>query len=70
VRAATGAGAPTKIDHSVRTGGVDYLSSDVTLSGAFTTTMVLWDSNPGTSQPWTQADLSAAGYNLGFKSIT
>lgn len=32
VRAATGAGAPTKIDHSVRTGGVDYLSSDVTLS--------------------------------------
>lgn len=60
---------PQHLQSMVRTGSTDYTSSN--LSPPQSTWGWIgndWPTNPNTGVAWTTSDLSAAGFNIGFKS--
>lgn len=69
LRAAGGLTGPQNIQASVRTGGSDFFGSTTALDLSWQRITYAWDTNPNTGVAWAVADLNAAGFNLGFKSI-
>jgi hypothetical protein len=69
-RAQKGGTGPQNCKMSVRTGGVDQLSSLLSLPAAMNRTAYVFETNPGTSGPWAYNDLTAAGFNIGIRSET
>jgi hypothetical protein len=70
VRAQLGSlGGPTQLDLGVRTGGSDYWGSDLALPITKQHLQTIFATNPDTSNAFTIAELSAAGFNIGMKSI-
>lgn len=69
-RAQKGGTGPQNADLLVRTGGVDYASADIVLPASLGRISKTWDTNPATSSAWTASDLTAAGFNIGIKSVT
>lgn len=64
-------GGPANLNLMVRTGGTDYASGSLALPTArFDTVVNEWATNPATGAAWLPADLSAAGFNIGVKSVT
>jgi hypothetical protein len=60
---------PQHIQGMVRTGSTDYTSSNLSPSqGSWGWISTDWTTNPNTGVAWTTGDLSAVGFNLGFKS--
>jgi len=43
----------------IKTGGVEYGSEDRGLAGGYRSVVEIWDRNPGTTNPWTAAELNA-----------
>lgn len=68
-RAQKGASGPQNLQMNVRTGGNDYFSSNLALPAAFNRVAYTFESNPATSGAWAYTDLTAAGFNVGIKSI-
>ena len=69
-RAMKGGTGPTKADLLVRTGGTDYASADISLPTSLSAIRNVWDTNPATGTAWAYTDLTAAGFNIGIKSVT
>jgi hypothetical protein len=69
-RAQKGGTGPQNAKMSVRTGGVDQLSSSLSLPAAMSRAAYIFETNPGTSGPWAYSDLTAAGFNIGIQSET
>lgn len=69
-RAQKGGTGPQNIQMAVRTGGNDYFSSNIALPAAFNRVANIFATNPATSGVWAYTDLTAAGFNIGIKSIT
>lgn len=72
VKARTQAG-PTGPAHTslmVRVAGTDYLGASQALPGSLAPVMTVWATNPATSAAWVGSDLTAAGFNIGVKSLT
>lgn len=68
-RALRGTTGPQHFQFVTRTGGANYNSSDqapTTSFGNFNN--YLQATNPGTSNPWTISDITAAGFNIGLES--
>lgn len=64
-----GANAPLNVQGLLRTGGTDYVTSNLTpINPAFGPLQARWDVNPNTGLAWTEANINAM--ELGFKSIT
>ena len=61
---------PQNLQLAVRTGGFDFLSNTLSVSPAWSAVAFNWDVNPNTSAAWTQSDLNAGGFNVGFESVT
>jgi hypothetical protein len=60
---------PQHIQGMVRAGSTDYTSSNLSPSqGSWGWISTDWTTNPNTGVAWTTSDLSAGGFNLGFKS--
>jgi hypothetical protein len=60
---------PQHIQGMVRTGSTDYTSSNLSPpQGSWGWISTDWTTNPNTGVAWTTSDLSAVGFNLGFKS--
>ena len=60
---------PQHIQGMVRTGSTDYTSSNLSPpQGSWGWISTDWTTNPNTGVAWTTSDLSAGGFNLGFKS--
>lgn len=72
IRAVAGESGPQKIDDMVRTGGTDYVSSDIPLVGSWQTYASPWDLNPNTGLAWAVGELASASttFNMGAKSVT
>lgn len=68
-RAQKGGTGPQNADLMVRTGGVDYVSADIALPASLSLINKTWDTNPATSSAWAASDLTAAGFNVGIKSV-
>ncbi len=60
-----GVSGPSKMDLGVRSGGVDYWSSDQTLTVAWTDYQNWWSTDPNTSATW-----GGLPVNIGLKSVT
>ena len=69
-RAQKGASGPANADLMVRTGGNDYVSSDIALSSSMSRVANAWTTNPASAGAWAYTDLTAAGFNIGIKSKT
>ena len=60
---------PQHIQAMVRTGSTDYTSSNLSPpQGSWGWISNDWTTNPNTGVAWTTSDLSAVGFNMGFKS--
>jgi hypothetical protein len=60
---------PQHIQGMVRTGSTDYTSGNLSPpQGSWGWVSTDWTTNPNTGVAWTTSDLSAVGFNLGFKS--
>ena len=60
---------PQHIQGMVRAGSTDYTSSNLSPpQGSWGLISTDWTTNPNTGVAWTTSDLSAVGFNLGFKS--
>ena len=60
---------PQHIQGMVRAGSTDYTSSNLSPpQGSWGWISTDWTTNPNTGVAWTTSDLSAVGFNLGFKS--
>ena len=60
---------PQHLQAMVRTGSTDYTSSNLSPpQSVWGTVGIDWTTNPNTGVAWTTTDLSAAGFNIGFKS--
>jgi hypothetical protein len=71
-RAQCGFSAPNNIDVGVRTGSTDYWSADQTLTTTWQNTYRnMWLTNPNTGNAWQTSEIgSAAGFNIGLRSVT
>lgn len=69
-RASKGGTGPQNIQASVRTNSNNYFSSSIALPASYGRVANIWETNPNTSVAWTAGDLTAAGFNIGLKSIT
>jgi hypothetical protein len=69
--ATIGASGPTKFDFMVRTGGTDFVSSDIAPSLVWAAYSFNWDTNPNTGNAWQTSELpnASASFNLGLKSV-
>lgn len=63
------AGGPTKLDFGIRTNSIDYWSSDYTLAASLDNAQHIMATNPDTSAAFTTAEVGAAGFNIGMKSV-
>lgn len=64
-----GATGPQHFQFSTRTGGLDFTSSDFNPTPSFSNIgNYIQSLNPNTSLVWTQAEITAAGFNIGLKS--
>lgn len=70
IRALRGAGGPQNITPTMRVGTTDYsLTPNWTPTTTFNNGLYLkQDTSPATGSAWTQSELSAAGFNIGFTS--
>lgn len=68
-RAQKGGTGPQSADLMVRTGGGDYASADIALPASFGRISNVWETNPATGNAWLASDLTAAGFNVGIKSV-
>ena len=68
-RAQRGGTGPQSLQHAVRTSSTDSFSATKALSATMGQQVTTWDVNPVTGVYWTAAELSAAGFNIGVKSI-
>jgi hypothetical protein len=60
---------PQHIQGMVRVGSTDYASSNLSPpQGSWGLITTDWTTNPNTGVAWTTSDLSAVGFNMGFKS--
>jgi hypothetical protein len=65
-RVLVGSSGPLHFDFLTRTGGADYASSDFAPTPSFSNIAnYIQTINPATSSPWSAADFSAAGFNVG-----
>lgn len=69
-RAQKGGTGPQNLQLNVRTGGSDYFSGTQSLPTAFGRVAAIFEQNPATSSAFAYTDLTAAGFNIGAKSIT
>lgn len=69
-RAQRGASGPQNMQLNVRTASTDYVSGNKALALSMAGYQNTWDTNPNTSLAWAYTDLTAAGFNIGVKSIT
>jgi hypothetical protein len=73
-RVTVGSSGPQNISFAVRTGGVDYLTSDISPAPNLGYSLMTynWDTNPGTTVAWQQADLpvGSTSFNFGYESET
>lgn len=69
-RAAKGSTGPQNLQAAVRTGATDYVSANLPVTTILGTVQNVWATNPNTSATWAGSDLTAAGFNIGLKSIT
>lgn len=69
-RAAKGATGPQNLQAAVRTGGADFVSSNLPIAATLGVVQGVFTTNPNTSGTWAGSDLTAAGFNIGLKSIT
>lgn len=69
-RVARGATGPQNLQMVTRTAAADFVSATQALALAPGRVSVPFDLNPNTGVAWTEADLAAAGFNFGLKSIT
>jgi hypothetical protein len=56
----------TNLKLAVRTGGVDHFSADLPIGTALTPLLKVWEANPETTNPWTEAQLN--DIELGVKA--
>lgn len=68
-RASKGGTGPQNIQLNVRTGASDYFSATKALPAALDRVANIFETNPATSGAWAYTDLTAAGFNVGAKSI-
>lgn len=68
-RAQRGATGPQNLQHSVRTSATDAFSGTKALDASMGQQVTTWDVNPVTGVYWTASEISAAGFNIGVKSI-
>ena len=68
-RAQKGGTGPQNGQLVVRTGGNDYPGGAQPLPAALARIANVWESNPATAGPWAPGDLTAAGFNIGIKSL-
>lgn len=68
-RAQRGASGPQNMQIGVRSGGADHWSSNKALALSMANVQHVLDTNPATSAAWASSDLTAAGFNIGVKSI-
>lgn len=62
-----GINSPTKLKHLIRSGGVDYLSAELSIPQTLQYNITDTQINPATSLPWVSSDLS--GIEMGFVSV-
>jgi hypothetical protein len=68
-RLLVGASGPQHFDFVTRTGGSDYLSSDLAPTNSFNNiNNYIQAVNPATGNPWAMSDFTAAGFNIGLES--
>jgi hypothetical protein len=67
-RAAKGGTGPQNAKFNVRTGSANYASAAIALPGTFGRVQGVFTANPASSSPWVNADLTAAGFNVGIQS--
>lgn len=68
-RAGKGVSGPQNAKFAVRTGSADYLTSAIALqAGSVARIQGVFATNPATGSAWTNADLTAAGFNIGIQS--
>lgn len=63
-----GTSGPSHLQYLVRVGGVDYPSGTLAPTAVWSRMVNYRDVNPNTGIPWTVADLTAVGFNLGYES--
>lgn len=68
-RAQKGGSGPQNVQMNVRTGANDYFSGTLALPAALARVANIFETNPATSGAWAYTDLTAAGFNVGAKSI-
>lgn len=66
-RVLRGATGPQHFEFNTRTGGSDFNSTDFNPTTGFANYNYIQATNPATTNPWAQSDLTAAGYNIGLK---
>lgn len=69
-RAQKGGTGPANANLMVRTAATDYFSGSIALSASLSRISNIWETNPNTSAAWVPGDLTAAGFNVGIKSLT
>lgn len=69
-RAQRGGTGPQNMQIGVRTASTDHWSANKSLVASMQPVVNNFDVNPGTSGAWGYTDLTAAGFNVGVKSIT
>lgn len=68
-RATKGGAGPQNVQMMVRSAGADHVSSTIALPAAFNRVAHIWEANPATAGAWAYTDVTAAGFNIGLKSI-
>jgi len=68
-RAQKGGTGPQNLQMNVRTGGNDYFGATQALPAALGRVATVFETNPGTAGPFAFSDLTAAGFNVGVKSV-
>ena len=69
-RISAGSSGPANVQANVRTSGTDYYSSNIAAPAYLDEVRHEFSTNPGTGSNWTAAQLTAAGFNVGFRSQT
>lgn len=69
-KAQKGATGPANLQLAVRASGSNYFGSSKALNSSYMPTWDQWVTNPASGAPWVNTDLTAAGFQIGVKSIT
>jgi len=68
-RVGIGTTGPQHVDLVLRVSGTDYFSADLAPGVSYDLFQNFWYLNPNTGAPWQSSDISAAGFNIGLKSV-